>query len=150
VKLWKRCVDYFFDGCDWNMKKRTFKYLDFFSKLLYLKSLIRQFNLQDARGNDVELSRYKGKVLLIVNVASQWLKFLYSFPDSLMSFSLLFMCVFLPDLVSLQWSDKFQLYWVGITRNMAKKVLYIHQLHICMCSSTSLKVSMANKHWCFP
>jgi glutathione peroxidase len=58
------------------MKKRTFKYLGFVSKLLYLKSLIPQFNLQDARGNDVELSRYKGKVLLIVNVASQWLKFL--------------------------------------------------------------------------
>ena len=32
-----------------------------------------------------------------------------------MNFSLLFMCVFLPDLVSLQWSDKFQLCWVGIT-----------------------------------
>jgi cytochrome oxidase Cu insertion factor (SCO1/SenC/PrrC family) len=62
------------------MKKRTLKYLGFFSKLLYLKSLIPQFNLQDARGNDVELSRYKGKVLLIVNVASQWLKFLSSFP----------------------------------------------------------------------
>ena len=28
--------------------------------------------LQDARGNDVDLSQYKGKVLLIVNVASQW------------------------------------------------------------------------------
>lgn len=28
--------------------------------------------LQDARGNDVNLSTYKGKVLLIVNVASQW------------------------------------------------------------------------------
>lgn len=30
------------------------------------------FKLQDARGNDVELSKYKGKALLIVNVASQW------------------------------------------------------------------------------
>lgn len=28
--------------------------------------------LQDARGNDVDLSIYKGKVLLIVNVASLW------------------------------------------------------------------------------
>lgn len=27
---------------------------------------------QDAKGNDVDLSIYKGKVLLIVNVASQW------------------------------------------------------------------------------
>lgn len=27
---------------------------------------------QDARGVDVDLSTYKGKVLLIVNVASQW------------------------------------------------------------------------------
>jgi hypothetical protein len=30
------------------------------------------FNLQDAKGNDVALSTYKGKVLLIVNVASKW------------------------------------------------------------------------------
>lgn len=28
--------------------------------------------LQDAKGNDVNLGIYKGKVLLIVNVASQW------------------------------------------------------------------------------
>ena len=28
--------------------------------------------LQDARGNDVDFSTYKGKVLLIVNVASKW------------------------------------------------------------------------------
>lgn len=28
--------------------------------------------MQDAKGNDVDLSIYKGKVLLIVNVASQW------------------------------------------------------------------------------
>ena len=33
------------------------------------------FQLQDARGNDVDLSQYKGKVLLIVNVASQWYGF---------------------------------------------------------------------------
>lgn len=28
--------------------------------------------LQDAKGNDVDLSIYKGKALLVVNVASQW------------------------------------------------------------------------------
>lgn len=28
--------------------------------------------VQDAKGNDVDLSVYKGKVLLIVNVASKW------------------------------------------------------------------------------
>lgn len=28
--------------------------------------------LQDSKRNDVDLSQYKGKVLLIVNVASQW------------------------------------------------------------------------------
>lgn len=28
--------------------------------------------MQDARGNDVDLGTYKGKALLIVNVASQW------------------------------------------------------------------------------
>lgn len=27
---------------------------------------------KDARGNELDLSSYKGKVLLIVNVASQW------------------------------------------------------------------------------
>ncbi|KAG2681027.1 hypothetical protein I3760_11G125600 [Carya illinoinensis] len=27
---------------------------------------------RDARGNDVDLSQYKGKMLLMVNVASQW------------------------------------------------------------------------------
>lgn len=30
------------------------------------------FMLQDAKGNDVDLGGYKGKVLLIVNVASEW------------------------------------------------------------------------------
>jgi glutathione peroxidase-family protein len=28
--------------------------------------------VQDATGKDVDLSAYKGKALLIVNVASQW------------------------------------------------------------------------------
>ncbi|KAL2902498.1 putative phospholipid hydroperoxide glutathione peroxidase [Bienertia sinuspersici] len=32
---------------------------------------IHEFTVKDARGNDVDLSTYKGKVLLIVNVASQ-------------------------------------------------------------------------------
>ncbi|KAL8106802.1 hypothetical protein AgCh_023540 [Apium graveolens] len=32
---------------------------------------IRDFTVKDGKGNDVELSKYKGKVLLIVNVASQ-------------------------------------------------------------------------------
>ncbi|KAK3034570.1 hypothetical protein RJ639_033816 [Escallonia herrerae] len=32
---------------------------------------IHEFTVKDARGNDVELNKYKGKVLLIVNVASQ-------------------------------------------------------------------------------
>ncbi|CAL5024620.1 unnamed protein product [Urochloa decumbens] len=44
---------------------------EFIVKLWYLKPSIPQFTFQDARGNDVELSRYKGDVLLIVNVASQ-------------------------------------------------------------------------------
>ncbi|XP_027080756.2 probable phospholipid hydroperoxide glutathione peroxidase [Coffea arabica] len=33
--------------------------------------LVHDFTVKDARGNDVDLSQYKGKVLLIVNVASQ-------------------------------------------------------------------------------
>ena len=32
---------------------------------------IHEFTVKDARGNDVDLSQYQGKVLLIVNVASQ-------------------------------------------------------------------------------
>ncbi|KAI8546340.1 hypothetical protein RHMOL_Rhmol07G0109200 [Rhododendron molle] len=32
---------------------------------------VHEFTVKDARGNDVDLSQYKGKVLLIVNVASQ-------------------------------------------------------------------------------
>ncbi|XP_058082167.1 probable phospholipid hydroperoxide glutathione peroxidase isoform X3 [Magnolia sinica] len=32
---------------------------------------IHDFTVKDARGNDVDLSTYKGKVLLVVNVASQ-------------------------------------------------------------------------------
>ncbi|XP_021293727.1 probable phospholipid hydroperoxide glutathione peroxidase [Herrania umbratica] len=35
------------------------------------KGSIHDFTVKDARGNDVDLSIYKGKVLLIVNVASQ-------------------------------------------------------------------------------
>ncbi|GER38871.1 glutathione peroxidase [Striga asiatica] len=33
---------------------------------------IHEFTVKDAKGNDVNLGTYKGKVLLIVNVASQW------------------------------------------------------------------------------
>ncbi|GFS37155.1 glutathione peroxidase 6 [Actinidia rufa] len=32
---------------------------------------VHEFTVKDARGNDVDLSMYKGKALLIVNVASQ-------------------------------------------------------------------------------
>ncbi|XVF13139.1 hypothetical protein REPUB_Repub08aG0182400 [Reevesia pubescens] len=35
------------------------------------KGSVHDFTVKDARGNDVDLSIYKGKVLLIVNVASQ-------------------------------------------------------------------------------
>ncbi|KAK4744936.1 hypothetical protein SAY87_011248 [Trapa incisa] len=35
------------------------------------KSSVHDYVVKDARGNDVDLSTYKGKVLLIVNVASQ-------------------------------------------------------------------------------
>ncbi|XP_031263530.1 probable phospholipid hydroperoxide glutathione peroxidase, partial [Pistacia vera] len=35
------------------------------------KTSVHDFTVKDARGNDVDLSTYKGKVLLIVNVASQ-------------------------------------------------------------------------------
>ncbi|KAJ0105985.1 hypothetical protein Patl1_17776 [Pistacia atlantica] len=36
------------------------------------KQSVHDFTVKDARGNIVDLSIYKGKVLLIVNVASQW------------------------------------------------------------------------------
>jgi hypothetical protein len=45
----------------------------------------------------VELSRYKGKVLLIVNVASQWLDFYIISFRWFIEFFVLFVCVFLPD-----------------------------------------------------
>ncbi|KAA0042767.1 putative phospholipid hydroperoxide glutathione peroxidase [Cucumis melo var. makuwa] len=35
------------------------------------KTSVHDFTVKDAKGNDVDLSAYKGKVLLIVNVASQ-------------------------------------------------------------------------------
>jgi len=35
-------------------------------------SSVHDFTVKDASGKDVDLSTYKGKVLLIVNVASQW------------------------------------------------------------------------------
>ncbi|MDK0882661.1 redoxin domain-containing protein, partial [Clostridium perfringens] len=35
------------------------------------KSTVHDFTVKDAKGNDVDLSQYKGKTLLIVNVASQ-------------------------------------------------------------------------------
>ncbi|KAJ0808346.1 putative glutathione peroxidase, Thioredoxin-like superfamily [Helianthus annuus] len=34
---------------------------------------IHEFTVKDAKGKDVDLSIYKGKVVLIVNVASKWL-----------------------------------------------------------------------------
>ncbi|XP_074333961.1 putative phospholipid hydroperoxide glutathione peroxidase [Apium graveolens] len=41
------------------------------SELSSVLQSIHDFTVKDDKGNDVELSRYKGKVLLIVNVASQ-------------------------------------------------------------------------------
>ncbi|CAH2051007.1 unnamed protein product [Thlaspi arvense] len=41
--------------------------------------VICAFCLQDAKGNDVDLSIYKGKVMIMVNVASQW--FFLTLPD---------------------------------------------------------------------
>lgn len=42
-----------------------------FSRLVTL-SLKNSCGVQDAKGKDVDLSIYKGKVLLVVNVASKW------------------------------------------------------------------------------
>ncbi|KAH9621247.1 hypothetical protein KSS87_011967 [Heliosperma pusillum] len=38
---------------------------------------IHEFTVKDSRGRDVELSIYKGKVLLVVNVASKWSFFIH-------------------------------------------------------------------------
>lgn len=47
-----------------------------FCSFIYLKHFFFLFSsipiLQDGMGNDVDLATYKGKVLLIVNVASKW------------------------------------------------------------------------------
>lgn len=42
--------------------------------------------LQDAKGNDVHLNIYKGKVLLIVNVASKWYVCMYAYSTYLILF----------------------------------------------------------------
>jgi len=41
---------------------------------LILKIIVKKpfFFLQDAKGRDVNLSTYKGKVIIVVNVASKW------------------------------------------------------------------------------
>ncbi|KVH95382.1 Glutathione peroxidase [Cynara cardunculus var. scolymus] len=36
------------------------------------KKTVYDFTVKDVKGQDVDLSKYRGKVLLIVNVASQW------------------------------------------------------------------------------
>lgn len=43
--------------------------------LLLIGQLVWLFVMQDIDGKDVSLSKYKGKVLLIVNVASKWFFF---------------------------------------------------------------------------
>lgn len=40
------------------------------------------FLMQDAKGSDVDLSIYKSKVLLVVNVASKWYTCCFSSPTS--------------------------------------------------------------------
>jgi hypothetical protein len=45
--------------------------------------------VQDASGKDVDLSTYKGKVLLIVNVASQWYESSAAEPRVFLTFLLL-------------------------------------------------------------
>lgn len=53
------------DLCMFHLSKtRSYIFMGFFS--------VNHFHSQDAKGNDVGLSTYKGKVLLIVNVASKW------------------------------------------------------------------------------
>ncbi|KAJ8437342.1 hypothetical protein Cgig2_009682 [Carnegiea gigantea] len=43
---------------------------------------IHEFTVKDSKGKDVDLSIYKGRVLLVVNVASQW----FSAPSSFFFF----------------------------------------------------------------
>lgn len=40
--------------------------------------------MQDAKGKDVDLSVYRGKVLLIVNVASEWYPHIFHFSHLLL------------------------------------------------------------------
>lgn len=49
-------------------------FIEYFSRLIgcLIIYLVILYLLQDAKGNDMDLSIYKGKVLVIVNVASQW------------------------------------------------------------------------------
>ncbi|KAF1866541.1 hypothetical protein Lal_00017924 [Lupinus albus] len=56
------------------------------SQSLSTKS-IHEFTVKDARGKDVNLSSYKGKVLLVVNVASKWYLPPFCYSTSLIGFT---------------------------------------------------------------
>lgn len=61
--------------CIWMIGHFWYKYHNEMLRLLVSFYLFWAYCLlcpQDAKGNDVDLSTYKGKVLLIVNVASKW------------------------------------------------------------------------------
>ena len=47
--------------------------------------LICVWDVQDYRGKDVDLNIYKGKILLVVNVASKWF---FPFPSSILFITL--------------------------------------------------------------
>ena len=57
----------------YNVKKLKVSYVGYQTKELniYMKQNVYDFTVKDRRGNDVSLTEYKGKVLLIVNTATR-------------------------------------------------------------------------------
>lgn len=71
VEIWLRNIDCCFQIWDFplNQTIRRNISLELYNYMNIASSFIKK---KDARGNELDLSSYKGKVLLIVNVASQW------------------------------------------------------------------------------
>lgn len=66
-----KVVTYFFSNPLTLYKKKPF-FFCYFAFEDYFENPPFFLFLQDARGKDVNLSTYKGKVIIVVNVASKW------------------------------------------------------------------------------
>jgi hypothetical protein len=97
--------------------------------------------LQDARGKDVDLSQYKGKTLLIVNVASQW--YAIAFVSLFSFFNLQVSFCHIQGLFTKHWMIISGLFdnalWVCFLAKKKKKLLTKSQNTLNHCHSMSHK-----------